>query len=332
MYVKYFLFAILMACCARPAAVEVYKHTGISSLQSCFRGPFESYDNWISVLSKKPGFNIQRLPISKNQFNTFQSTLSCHTFDYQVGKVTVQGYLIYPANTKKPLPVVIYNRGGNTDYGMVTMGRMMNDLMPLSAAGFVVIGSQYRWSGKNIGKPEDFIADGTEDQFGGIDVEDVLSLVPLIKDLDIADSTRIGVYGSSRGGMQSYLFAKKYPEIKAMAIVAGISDVFSFRDRSEKSRFLLSQLIPDFSENEEAALKARSAIYWADELPKVPVLLIHAKDDNRVSYANSVLMSERFTQHKIPFEFITYDTGGHDLVLHKAEIQKKILGWFKTHL
>ncbi|WP_170949012.1 alpha/beta hydrolase family protein [Arsukibacterium tuosuense] len=303
----------------------------MSDIHSCFRGPFASYDKWLGFLSNKPGFKLENFPFSKEDFETYQTTLSCNWFTYEVGDVTVDGYLIYPTAAKTPLPTVIYNRGGNTTYGRVNVGRMMHDLMPLAAEGFAVIGSQYRWSGKRL-KPADFVADGTEDQYGGIDVEDVLALVPIIKSLDIADSSRIGVYGSSRGGMQSYLFAKKYPDIKAMAIVAGLSDVFSFRDRSEKSRFLLSKLIPDFAENEEAALKARSAIYWADQLPKVPVLLIHAKDDERVTYANAVQMSERFTQYGIPFQFKTFDTGGHDLTGHKEEKDKALTDWFKKHL
>lgn len=323
------LFAMLFV--GKAEAVETVKQTGMSELKNCFRGPFESYDKWVGFLSKKPTFNIENFPFSKATFENYKSSLSCNTFNYQVGNVTVEGYLIYPKDTKAPLPTVIYNRGGNTNYGRVVLGSMMYNLMPLAAEGFVVIGSQYRWSGKRS-KPEDFVADGTEDQFGGIDIQDVLALVPIIQSLDIADSNRIGVYGASRGGMQSYLFAKAYPDIKTMAIVAGISDVFSFRDRSEKSRFLLSKLIPDFAENEEAALKARSAIYWADELPKVPVLLIHAKDDERVTYANSVQMSEKLKQHGIPFEFKTFETGGHDLGVHKEEKDKAIISWFKTHL
>lgn len=323
------LFLILFVGNAK--AAEITKQTGMPDLSNCFQDQYESYDKWVGFLSKRPTFNIENFPFSKDEFETYQSTLSCNIFSYQVSNVTVQGYLIYPNDAKEPLPTIIYNRGGNTTYGMVNMGRMLHDLMPLAAEGFVVIGSQYRWSGKRL-KREDFVADGTEDQYGGIDVEDVLALVPIIKSLDIADSSRIGVYGSSRGGMQSYLFAKRYPDIKAMAIVAGLSDLFSFRDRSENSRLLLSTLIPDFAENEEAALKARSAIYWADQLPKVPVLLIHAKDDERVTYANAVQMTEKFSQYGIPFEFKSYDTGGHDLTGHKAEVEKALIGWFKTHL
>ncbi len=322
---------LAMISFGKAEAVETTKQPAMTDLSSCFRDQYESYDKWVSFLSKRPTFNLENFPFSKDEFETYQSTLSCNIFSYSVGNITVQGYLIYPKNTQTSLPTVIYNRGGNTTYGMVNLGRMMNDLMPLAAEGFVVIGSQYRWSGKRL-KREDFVADGTEDQYGGIDVEDVLALVPIIKSLDIADSSRIGVYGSSRGGMQSYLFAKRYPDIKAMAVVAGLSDLFSFRDRSEKSRLLLSTLIPDFAENEEAALKARSAIYWADELPKVPVLLVHAKDDDQVTYANSVQMSEQFTKYGIPFEFKSFETGGHDLIEYRDEVDKALIGWFKKHL
>jgi len=78
--------------------------------------------------------------------------------------------------------------------------------------------------------------------------------------------------------------------------------------------------------------KARSVIYWADELPKVPVLLIHAKDDEKVTYANAVQLSEQFTKYGIPFEFKSFDTGGHDLTGHKEEKDKALIDWFKKHL
>jgi dipeptidyl aminopeptidase/acylaminoacyl peptidase len=43
-------------------------------------------------------------------------------------------------------------------------------------------------------------------------------------------------------------------------------------------------------------------------------------------------MSEKLKQHGIPFEFKSFDNGGHDLTGHKEEVDKALVGWFKTHL
>ena len=312
-------------------SVELEEINGITAQGDCFRGPFITYDAWVDMLSNKPKFSMERFPFTETQFMHFKSSLTCLTFNYDVDGVAVDGFLIYPANIQKPLPTIIYNRGGNTTYGRVVFGKMMFDLMPLAEKGFVVIGSQYRWSGKRK-KSENFIADGTEDQFGGVDVKDVLALVPIIKQLEIADSERIGVYGDSRGGMQSFLFAKAYQETKAIAVISGISDVIMFRDRDEKTAFMLSKLIPDYSVNGESALRERSPVWWAADLPDAPTLLIHAKDDERVAFEHSVKMADALRQAEKPYEFMTYEKGGHDLSLYREEVRNKVVEWFQNHL
>ena len=305
--------------------------TEITASGDCFRGTFATYDAWVSRLSKSPTFSKERFPFSKTQFNHFKSRLTCQTFTYEVDGVAVDGYVIYPSESEKPLPTIIYNRGGNTSYGRVIFGKMMFDLMPLADKGFVVIGSQYRWSGKDK-KAVEFIADGTEDQFGGVDVQDVLALIPIIQQLEIADSERIGVYGASRGGMQSFLVAKAHQDIKAIAVVSAISDVTTFKDRSDETAFLLSKLIPDYDNNADAALKSRSAVQWADSLPNAPTLLIHAKDDERVVFSQSVKMAEALEKAGKPYKFTRYDTGGHDLFVHHEAVLDEIVSWFKLNL
>ncbi|MDV6315732.1 alpha/beta hydrolase family protein [Idiomarina sp. HP20-50] len=312
-------------------SVELDEIKGITAQGDCFRGPFTTYDAWVGMLSKSPKFSMERFPFTEKQFKHFKSSLSCLTFNYDVDGVAVDGFLIYPANIQKALPTIIYNRGGNTHYGRVVFGKMMFDLMPLAEKGFAVIGSQYRWSGERK-KQENFIADGTEDQFGGVDVKDVLALVPIIKQLEIADSERIGVYGSSRGGMQSFLFAKAYQKTKAIAVVSGISDVIMFRDRDEKTAFMLSKLIPNYNIKGDDALRSRSPVQWATELPDAPTLLIHAKDDERVTFEHSVKMAEALRQAEKPYEFVKYETGGHGLFLHQEEVRNKVVEWFRRHL
>ena len=304
----------------------------VQSVWDCFQGPFRSYQTWVDWLStNKPNFSLERFPFTERTFNNYQASLNCYHFTYKVGNVAVDGFIIYPKKYDHALPAIIYNRGGNTSYGRNTFGRMMFRHMPLAAQNYVIIGSDYRGADNRL-RADEFVADGTVDEFGGIDVNDVTALIPIIEALPFADETRIGVLGGSRGGMQSFLLAKAYPHIKAMAVVAGLTDAFSFRDRDEKAKFLLSKLIPDYTHNEEAALKARSAIYWADKLPKAPVLLLHAKDDERVSYDNATKMAAQLEKHGIPQKLISFETGGHNLRGHQEERELLILDWFEAHL
>ena len=297
----------------------------------CFSQVFETYDSWVKFLSDRNAkFSKKQFPFTETSFNNFKTKLTCTIFEYKVDNVIVGGFLIHPKSVDKALPTIVYNRGGNGGWGSVNMGRMMHELMPLSVEGFVIIGSQYRWEGDV--KAKDFKTNGKSDEFGGIDQNDVNALLPIIEQLAIADRKRVGVLGSSRGGMQSYLFAKANPDIKALVSKSGIADLFSFRDRDEKTATLLSTIIPDYEQNEEAVLKARSAIRWVEELPKVPVLLIHAKDDDKVSYADSQKLAEQLEALKRPYLFASFDDGGHSLTKYKSEIDAMVLDWFKTHL
>lgn len=326
---KFLLAFLLLSFSLNSEPLE--KIDTVINATTCYKGPFESYEKWVGWLSERPGFNIERFPFSKPQFDDFKSTLTCSLFIYDVSGVAVNGYIIHPKDTASPLPTIIYNRGGNSHFGMMNFGTMMYYLMPLAQQGFVVIGSQYRWSGERK-KAEDFVADDTEDQFGGIDVNDVLALIPIVKQLDTADSTRIGVYGTSRGGMQSFLVAKANQDIKAIPVSAGISDVREFYQRSDKTKLLLSKLIPDFDSRGQDALADRSAVLWADELPDAPVLLLHAKDDKRVDFSQSQVMAAALKAANKPVKFIQYESGGHDLSTHREEVQNAVTTWFHTHL
>jgi acetyl esterase/lipase len=42
-----------------------------------------------------------------------------------------------------------------------------------------------------------------------------------------------------------------------------------------------------------------------------PAFLVHAKDDNTVPYANSIVFSEALKKHRIPVELYLYENGGH---------------------
>lgn len=307
------------------------KVTEIKSSFSCFKGQFESFDTWINFLkNKNPNFKEESFPFSKKQYETYKNTLNCRIFEYSVDGITVQGFIIYPKDKKKPLPTLIYNRGGNTSFGRMNMGSMQYNLMPLASEGFVIIGSQYRWDGTR--KQGEFKANGGNDEFGGVDINDVLALVPIIKELTFADHERLGLIGTSRGGMQSYLFAKRYPAIKAMVIKSGISNVYNFYERDNKTKNLLSTLIPNFKGEKDLALTKRSAVFWVDQLPKAPIMLIHAEDDEKVDFSHSSVMAALLENRDRPYTFLQFPDGGHDLGKHKEKVHKNIVIFFKAHL
>jgi len=82
-----------------------------------------------------------------------------------------------------PHPCLIYNRGGNRDFGANSPLRVARRLAKFASWGYVVVASQYRGNAGGEGQEE----------FGGADVADVLNLIPLLESLPgEADATRIG--------------------------------------------------------------------------------------------------------------------------------------------
>ena len=122
---------------------------------------------------------------------------------YASDSLPVRGLLIKPkAPGTGKWPAIIFNRGGNGDLGRITdnglpCGGMANtscldvaDLYLFAKAGFVVIASDYRYQGATVKR----------DEWGGVEVDDVLNLVPALKSLDYVDPERLYMLGLSRGG------------------------------------------------------------------------------------------------------------------------------------
>ena len=67
------------------------------------------------------------------------------------------------------------------------------------------------------------------EEFGGSDVNDVLNLIPALSQIEGADTSKIGMFGISRGGMMSYMTTRNNPQIKAVAVVGGMSNLFTMK-------------------------------------------------------------------------------------------------------
>ncbi|MGO4894126.1 alpha/beta hydrolase family protein [Flavobacterium sp. W21_SRS_FM6] len=226
------------------------------------------------------------------------------------------------------LPVLVYNRGGNGRYVAVVFGSMMASLFPMAEQGFAIIGSQYRGSFDK----EEII--GKSDEFGGEDVLDVVKLakyIPYIKDVD---STKVGMYGSSRGGMQTFLAMQKMPEIKAVATIAGASDLLrelKFRQAMEK---VYENRIPNYAANKEVELDKRSVLKWADKLNKnVPILIQHGDRDTRVSVENAKWLAATLAKLEHPHKLSIYKDEGHGFSPKtRPTAIKELADWFHQHL
>jgi dipeptidyl aminopeptidase/acylaminoacyl peptidase len=299
--------------------------------KNCFRRPFESYQTWLDVLtSKKKNFNkeafLTRFP--KEKFDQRQQDIDCVDFTYQVDGLIVEGYYLKPkVDNAAKLPVVIFNRGGNGAYGYMIFPEKMDYLPDIVMAGYIVIGSQYRGSSNRS------ISNNGDDEFGGADVNDVLTLLALAKEIPLADTSRTAMIGWSRGVMQSYLAAKKMPELKAIISIAGVADAEKELIWRPAMETVYTARVPDFAENRAAELKKRSVLHWIDDLPRSsPILLIHGAKDERVNVEQSKLLAKALSDKSYPHKLVIYEGDKHGLVQNRDELIKEIQAWLAKYI
>ena len=173
----------------------------------------------------------------------------------------------------------------------------------------------------------------TLDEFGGSDVYDVTSLLDFVSTIEDADVNRIGMFGASRGGMQTHLAVKQLKNIKAIATIAGSTDLSKGLVYRPAMENVYMKRIPDYERNKQQELDKRSVLKWVDELsPDIPILLLHGTDDKRVSVKHSEDFAKALTKHNIPHKLVLYPGDNHGLIRNRDNVNREIVDWFNKYL
>ena len=257
---------------------------------------------------------------------------------YASDGLPVRGMLIQPKNRgNRKWPAIIFNRGGTGDYGRIGNYGVpckqehdtclyLVDLYLLAKAGFVVIASDYRFHGPT----------GKRDEWGGVDVNDVLNLVPALKSLAFVDPERLYMLGQSRGGTMTYIALKRGAQVKAAAVIAGPSEL-----KGDTSWFIhgvwfvngnewfdgAAKVWPDYAHRAEEYYRARSAVDWPEQI-NVPVLILHSRTDRLVPVRQALLIAQALQEKNKVYELHVYDGDGHSLPLNREDRNRRIIEWF----
>jgi dipeptidyl aminopeptidase/acylaminoacyl peptidase len=232
----------------------------------------------------------------------------------------VKGYIAYPKDTSQKYPCVIWCRGGAGNKGAIDTFTARGIYGQLASWGYCVFASQYRGNAGGEG----------HDEVGGSDVNDVLNLTPLADELPQANSTAWGVEGWSRGGMMAFLTLQRNPNFKCAVLVGAISNVVEYANTNSNLKSYYENLVG--KERLVKELHKRSAIYFVNELPKIPYLLIHGAADDTVSPEQSIELVKKLDELGIPNKLVLPQHGDHFLRKNRKEVDQLMREWFQTYL
>lgn len=228
----------------------------------------------------------------------------------------VKGYAAAPMGFEGTLRAVVYNRGGNREFGTL----QPRVICKYASRGFFAIGGQYRGNAGGTGR----------EQFGGEDVNDVIKLIDISLDLPFTDRQGVFMSGHSRGGMMTYICCKRDGRITAAAVGAGVTDCLAGYERREDSmKQVFLELVGGTPDELPEEYKKRSAVCWADEI-KVPLFIGHGDDDWRVDVSDSIRMDELLTSAGKPHKLKIYPGADHSLLT--TSYFDDVIEWFRSFM
>ena len=245
---------------------------------------------------------------------------------YASDGLKVTGIEVVPGDLgpSETMPLMIYNRGGSGDYGVLSPGQVTVLMAPfVKRMRLGVLASNYRGNGGSEGHEE----------WGGADVNDVLNLVALGKAQPWWDGKNIFMLGWSRGGMMSYLALKAGLEVNAVAVGAGLADLY---DNIERRRDIETMVVTryanaaDYALNRDAILRARSAVYWPEAL-NAPLLILHGDADETVHVAEARNLVAQLQALGKTVKYVEYAGGDHALKKFWKQWVDQVVSWFETY-
>ena len=302
---KIFYFFFLLVFCVS------YSQNSLVELQQAFP---EKYDRYIV---KKENGQLK----FKDEYKYLDS-VNIYGYNYSsYDNLKIRGFLIEP-KIKGNYPVIIFNRGGNRDNGLVSLQTMTDFLSKIAVKGYIIIGSQLRGNSQSEGN----------DEFGGKDIGDVLKLLEIIDHQSNADIKKIGMLGVSRGSMTSYLVLKETNRVKVNVTIGGIADL-NQKERPEMYE-LYKQLIPDFDKNPSKELDKRSPILSIPLIKNKQLknFIIHGANDERVNVDNALLLFNNLKSNNLSTKLLIYEDANHGINNNTDNLLNEIILFFKNHL
>jgi dipeptidyl aminopeptidase/acylaminoacyl peptidase len=208
------------------------------------------------------------------------------TYRSSVGDMDIPAYLFQPLVKRGPRghAAMIWIHGGVHGSWSATMFPFVREAVE---RGYVVIAPEYRGS-TGYGKDHHNAID-----YGGYELDDVLTAVEYLKRLPHVDQDRLGLMGWSHGGFITahLLFRDRHPFKVGAAIVPVTNLIFrlSYKGPNYQRGFATQKRIGGLPFEKRDVYVERSPLYHVDKL-NVPLLVHVATNDDDVNFVEAEQM------------------------------------------
>jgi dipeptidyl aminopeptidase/acylaminoacyl peptidase len=247
------------------------------------------------------GVDYARQIQQKAQTDSIYRARSRGVMDFQkvsykssVDGMTIPAYLFQPLTKRgaRGHAAMVWVHGGvHGDWG-TTMFPFVREAVE---RGYVIIAPDYRGS-TGYGEAHYRAID-----YGGKEVDDVMSAVDFLKTLSHVDQGRLGIMGWSHGGFITAhsIFRDQHPFKAGAAIVPVTNLVFrlGYKGPNYQRSFSTQQGLQGLPHEKPDEYIKRSPLYSVDKL-KVPILVHVATNDEDVNYVEDQMMVDALRSRK----------------------------------
>lgn len=243
----------------------------------------------------------------------------------------VNGVLVTPAGFVKgsPRPTVVLLHGGPFGFWWGGwLGIPSTWIQYLASHGYVVFLPNPRGS---MGGGVDY-AEAIFQDWGGQDVQDILSGVDHLVAQGIADPRRLGVGGWSHGGYLTAAVTTQTDRFRAAIVGAGIVDLLSNNLTNDIATFYRAHAGGDEITHRKQFERMSPLTNIAK--CKTPTLVLHGENDRRVSADQGRMWYRGLQLLGVETEMVIYPRDAHAIRerRHQIDHQERVLAWFDRHL
>jgi dipeptidyl aminopeptidase/acylaminoacyl peptidase len=247
------------------------------------------------------GVNFERQIQAKAETDRRYAEVAKDVVDYSkikyrssVGDLDVPAYLFQPLQKRGPRghAALVWVHGGVHGDWSITMWPFVKEAVE---RGYVVICPEYRGS-TGYGREHYLKID-----YGGYEVDDVMSAVQFLKTLPHVDQDRLGMMGWSHGGyITLFSVFRDVTPIKAAAAIVPVTNLvfrLSYKGPGYQSSFATQERLRGLPFEKRDEYIKRSPVFHVDKL-KTPLLVHVATNDEDVNFVEDQQMVDALRSRK----------------------------------